>query len=63
MPVSETRRGCGPLCSAESSSGRSSAPSLWRAEHTRNTPDYKLNFAALIPGSVGLTVPEGPGRG
>lgn len=37
MPVSETRRECGPLCSAESSSDKSSIRSLWKAEHKKNT--------------------------
>lgn len=37
MPVSETRRECGPLCWAESSSDKSSIRSLWKAEHKKNT--------------------------
>lgn len=32
LPVSVTRRECGPLCSAESSSDKSLKLSLWRAE-------------------------------
>lgn len=44
-PVSETHKECGPLCSALSSSDRSSKPSLWRAEQGRNTkqPTHELS--------------------
>lgn len=43
--VSETHRECDPLCSAESSSDKSSKQSLWRAERERNT--HKVNRLTL----------------
>lgn len=59
--VSETHRECDPLCSAESSSDKSSKQFLWRAEWERNA--HKGNRLTLYQEGHWMDFTEGVGGG